>query len=176
MLRLYMRQLLMTMHKKIEVKDENDNIVYEASTDYFTLHDKTHIKNAQGQEVAEIEKKLISLNAKFTAQMSDGRTFLLHDELGHLLTDNMDIPELGWRVKGDLMQHDYELVNSQGDILAATHRKWISIREAYEVEIEDESQLDTIITVLIILEHIVFTRVQNETAFDEARYNTQHRN
>ncbi len=157
---LYMKQAIMTLHKKIEVRDQDDNLAYEVSTDFFSLHDKTHIQNAQGEVIADLSRKLFSIHAKYFVDMKDGTSFELSTELWHLIKDIIDIKSLGWTIKGNFMEHDYELYDGGGNVLASTHRKWISLHEAYEIQIFDESQIDAIVTVFIVLEHILFTREQ----------------
>lgn len=163
MTRLYMKQALMTLHKKMELRDEADNLRYEVATEFFSVHDKTHIKNADGETIAELHKKLLSLHSKYFVEMHDGTQFEMHEELFHLVKDVIDIKKMGWTIKGNFMEHDYEIIDGNGNILASTHRKWLSVHEAYEIEIFDESQLETIVAVFVVLEHILFTRAQNKS-------------
>ena len=163
MTKLYMKQALLTLHKRIELHDENGDLAYEIATEFFSLHDKTHIKNADGNTIADLHKKILSLHAKYYVEMSNGTSFEMHDELFHLTKDIIDIDTLGWTIKGNFMEHDYKIIDSNENVLASTHRKWLSLHEAYEIEIFAEDQLDTIVAVFIVLEHILFTRTQHKS-------------
>lgn len=166
MKKLYMKQALLSLHQKITVHDENGDLAYEVSSAFMSLHDKTRIQNGEGREIASIHKKLLSLHERYIVEMENGDSFQLHSELFHLAKDIIDIDELGWTIRGNLMEHNYQITDQNDRVLADAHRKWISLHEAYQIEIFDTDRTDTLIAVLIVLEHILTTRAQNRTAMN----------
>ena len=56
---------------------------------------------------------------------------------------------------GDITSHDYQIIDeATHTILATVHRKFFSLHDVYEIEINDEQQRDVLMAAIIVLEHI----------------------
>lgn len=159
-MKLYMKAKIVSIHNKIEITDENKNPVYHIQSKVLSLHNVTYLRDADGGDVATISRRVVSLHDTHFIEMRDGRTVELRSELLHLVKDVLDIEALGWRLEGNLIQHDYRLVDAQGRLLAQTHRKWLTLHNTYELEILDEENMDLIVAVLVALDKIVMDREQ----------------
>lgn len=154
-MKLCMKAKIASIHDKIEITDENKIPVYHIQSKLLSAHNMTYLRDADGGEVATITRKMVSLHNTHLIEMSDGRTVELHSELLHMTKDVLDIEELGWQLVGNVVQHDYRLMDSEGRLLAQTHRKWMSLHNTYEIEIVDEENMDLIVAVLVTLDKIV---------------------
>lgn len=47
-----------------------------------------------------------------------------------------------------------------GQVIAATHHKWVSLHDTYDIEVADEGDMDRIISVYVTLEKIFRSREQ----------------
>lgn len=157
-MKLQMRSKIASIHNKIEVTDEYGEAVYHIQSKVVSIHDTTFLKRADGGDIATITKKVVSLHDTHFIEMNDGRTVEIRPELLHLTKDVVDIDALGWKLVGDIVQHNYQLLDAQGQILAEIHRKWISLHNTYEIDARQEDSLDMIVAVLIALDKIVEDR------------------
>lgn len=163
-MKLQMKAKIASIHNKIEVVDEQKRPVYHIQGKIFSIHDVTCLRKANGEEVATITRKVVSLHNTHLIEMRDGRTIELQSELLHLTKDVLNIEALGWQFVGDIVQHNYRLVDvdDEGRLLAQTHRKWVTLHNTYEIEILDEENMDLIVAVLVALDKIVGDRERVE--------------
>jgi len=161
-MKLRMKAKIASIHNKIEVTDEHKRAVYHIKSKLLSIHDVTYLTRADGEEVATITRKVVSLHDTHFIEMSSGMTIELSSELLHLTKDVLNIEALGWQLVGDLVQHDYRLVDMDdgGRVLAQTHRKWLTLHNTYEIEIMAEESVDLIVAVLVALDKIVEDREQ----------------
>lgn len=157
-MKLKMKSKIASIHSKISITDEEGNLVYQVHSKVFSLHDVTYLTDGKGEEIAVITRKPVSMHDAHTIQLVDGTEIELRSELLHLTRDVLDIEALGWQLTGDLVQHNYQMMDDQGQMLAQTHRKWLSLHDTYEVDILDEERMDLIVAVLVALDKIVGDR------------------
>lgn len=157
-MKLRMRSKTASLHRRAWVLDGRGNALYQIHSKLASLHDTTFVERANGDPVATISRSPVSLHETHLLEMEDGTAVQLRAQLLHLTKDVLDIEELGWHLVGNLVQHDYWLMDRDGQMLAQAHRKWMSLHNTYEIEVEDESQLDSIIAVVAALDRIVEER------------------
>ncbi|WP_028043241.1 LURP-one-related/scramblase family protein [Candidatus Stoquefichus massiliensis] len=151
----------MSIHSKMDILDENDNIVYKVVSKALSIYDKTHIMDANDNEIAYIHAKAISIHQVHYVEMTSGKKFEVKVKLGHPFKNQLEIKELGWKIEGEFAAHNYSIMNEKGDVIANAHIKWFSLHNIYYVDILDESQKELIIAAYIVLEHML---ANNESA------------
>lgn len=161
-MKLHVKSKIFSIHHKMDILNEDDELVYQVSSKAISMHDKTYLTDAAGREVAYLHAKLISIHNIHYVDMHDGTSFSLSEELFHL-RDVIDIDGLGWKLQGDFLAHDFMICSNDGRILATAHRKWVSLHNMYYLDILDESQMDLIVACYVVLEHILSLR-QEERA------------
>ena len=157
-MKLRIKSKIASAHRKMEITGSEGQVLYRVHSKVVSLHGTTFLTRENGDEVAVITANPMSLRDTHRIEMADGSIVDIRTELLHLTKDVLDIDTLGWYLSGDLVQHNYKLMDSEGRILAQAHRKWMSLHNTYELEVEDESQLDSIMAVLVALERIVEDR------------------
>lgn len=161
---LHMKSKVFSIHGKMEILDEEENIVYTVESKAISIHNKTYVHNAEGKEIAYISRKPVSLHETHFVEMSDGQNFELRTEWLHIVQDIINIDELGWKLHGDFLKHDYEVLDAQDRVIASTHMKWFSIHQIYYINIMDDSKMDTIIALCVALERIIQDRTAASTS------------
>ena len=165
-MKLKMKAKIASIHNKIEITGEDGNALYHIRSKALSLHDVTHLTDGEGQEIAVITRRPVSLHDTHIIELADGTEIELRYELLHLTKDVLDIEALGWQLTGDLVQHNYQLTDNRGQLLAQTHRKWLSLHNTCEVDIVDEERMDLIVAVLVALDKIVGDRERTMAASD----------
>ena len=115
---LFTSSKVFTIHKKTEITDDRENVVYRSWTKFPSLHDKTDVTDAEGNQVAHIERKLLTLHERHFITMADGTSFQLSNELWHIIKDISNIEGLGWVLRGNIAALNFQLWDAEGNIIA----------------------------------------------------------
>ena len=161
---LFTSSKVFTLHHHIDITDENENVVYHASTKFPSLHDKTDIVDALGRPVAHIERKFFSLHERHYVTMADGLSFELSNELFHLIKDITNIEGLGWQLQGNILGLNFELYDGAGNIIAVIGQKMFSIHDKYCVDIYMPEHEKIVVAILITLQHMIRDRESSSSA------------
>ena len=155
---LYTSSKVFTLHHHIEITDEADNVVYRSETKFPSIHDKTDIFRADGSHVAHIERKLITLHEIHYVDMENGRSFMLSNEIMHIIKDVTNIEGLGWRLDGNILQLNFTLADENGELIAVVSQKLISLHDKYSVDIYKPEYEEEVVAILVTLQHMVNDR------------------
>ena len=157
-LSLFTSTKFFTLHHHIDVLDNQENVVYESNSKMISLHDKTDITKAGGEHVAHIERKFFTLHERHFITMASGKQFELSNEIFHIIKDITNIEGLGWQLRGNILGLNFELYDSNGEIIAVISQKMISIHDKWCVDIYKKEDTDIIVAILISLQHMVKDR------------------
>ena len=157
-LSLFTTTKVFTLHHHIDITNNREEVVYEANTKFPSIHDKTDITDAEGRHVAHVERKLLSLHARHFVTMADGKRFEISNELFHLVKDITNIEGLGWQIRGNIAGLNFELYDEHQEIIAVIGQKMFSIHDKYCIDIYRPEYQDTIVTILVTLQHMIKDR------------------
>ena len=149
------------------------------------LRDTFGIKDRNGNLLAYVKKKLVSWGPQFYFETPDGGrlgemrgkvlavrpTFEIYDTQGLVAVVKKKVLKLlgseWWledssgkeiaRIKGNITEHEFSIQNSSGATIAQIHKKWVSIRDSYGVEIlSQEFNPYVILAYAIAMDHAQF--------------------
>jgi len=155
---LFTTSKVFTIHKKTDITDEQENVVYRSWTKFPSLHDKTDITDAAGNQVAHIERKFFTLHERHFITMADGTSFQLSNELWHIIKDISNIEGLGWVLRGNIAALNFQLWDEHDQIIAVISQKIISLHDKYCVDIYQADKEKTVIAILVTLQHMIKDR------------------
>lgn len=161
---LYISTGFFSFSQSTDVVDDHDNVVYTSKSKIISLHDRTHIYDAQGNEVAYIWKKFFTLHERRFVEMADGTKFQLANELFHLIKDITNIEGLGWVLKGNIMGMNFTIEDGNEKVLASIGQEVLSINDKYSIDIYDASKEEYIVAILISLQHMMRERAAAASA------------
>ena len=161
---LFTSTKVFTLHHRIDITDDREQVVYQAQTKFPSLHDKTDITDAAGNPVAHIEKKILTLHQRHFITMSDGQRFELSNELFHLIKDITNIEGLGWQLQGNILGLNFELYDNAGNVIAVIGQKMLSIHDKYCVDIYQPELERQVVAILITLQHMIRDREHTAAA------------
>lgn len=154
-MKLHIKAKVFSIHDKMEVLDENDEVAYRVSSKALSIHDKTRIEDAAGNEIAFVHAKAVSIHHVYYVEMADGTGFTMKEELAHL-RDYIDVEELGWQLRGEsVLAFDFDVYDANGHLLATAHRKFASMHGMYFIDIVDESRADELVALFVVVKHII---------------------
>lgn len=160
---LFTSTTIMQLFHHIDVKDENENLVYQSEAKFPSLHDKTDVTDMTGRIVAHMEKKLFSLHNRHTVTMADGTQFDLSSELFHVVKDIINIDGLGWQIRGNILAVNFQLYDRDGSIIAVISQKMVSAFDKFRIDLYKPEYEETVVAILITLQHILRDRESTET-------------
>ncbi len=161
---LFTTTKVFTLHHHIDITDENENVVYQANSKFFSIRDKTDITDMAGKQVAHIERKFFTLHERHFITMGDGTKFELSNELWHVVKDVTNIEGLGWQLRGNIAELNFELYDASGNIIAVIGQKLISLHDKYCIDIYRPEEEHKIVAILITLQHMIRDREANRSA------------
>lgn len=161
---LFTTSKVLTLHRKIDITDDREQVVYQSWTKFPSLHDKTDITDAQGTQVAHIERKLFSLHERHFVTMANGTQFEISNELFHLYKDITNIEGLGWQLRGNIIGLNFELYDEQEQIIAVIGQKMFSIHDKYCIDIYRPEYEAIIVAILVTLQHMIKDRENSSSS------------
>ena len=161
---LYTALQLGNMHRRIDITDEKGNVKYYTKSSIVAIKGKTDIMNADGNVIAHLEKKPVSLHEKHFVTMSDGTSFTLSNELLHIVNDITNIEGLGWQIRGNIIGLSFNLVDENEQPVATVGKKMISIHDKYCIDLYQPEFEQIVVAIVIQLEKMIEDRSENESS------------
>ena len=161
---LFTSTKVLTLHHKIEITDDRENVVYRAETKFPSLHDKTEIYDASGRHIAHMQRKIFTLHERHFITMDNGTEFELSNELFHLIKDITNIEGLDWQLRGNLLGLNFQLYDENEQVIATISQKLLSIHDKYCIDIYQTSKEEIVIAILITLQHMMSDRAAASSA------------
>ena len=161
---LFTTSKVFTLHKKIDITDENENVVYHAETKFPSIRDKTDITDASGNQIAHVERKIFTLHERHFVNMADGMDFEISNELLHIIKDVTNIVGLGWQLKGNILGLNFELYDENGEVMAVIALKLFSVNDKYSIDIYRPEHEKVVIAILITLQHMIKDREKSSSS------------
>lgn len=157
------RQKVLTLHGVFQVFDEEEKLCYHVRQNAVSITNKTHIYNNVDEEVALIHRKILSLHYVHYVEMANGESAEISEAKILQLHDNFEIGGFGWKVKGNITGHNFEILDGDGRTIAEASKKWISIGDSLGVDIPDPANTEKVIAVLLTILLIQRDRISATT-------------
>ena len=147
--------------QKTEITDEDGRVAYRAKSRAISLHDKTWITDAHNKNVAEIERKVLTLKEYHRVKMADGNSFDIAHDFFQLYKDTARIPELGWQIRGNILSLNFQIYDEKDEVVAVVGKKLISIKDKYCIDIYRPEMEAEVVAILIALQHTLRDRASS---------------
>ena len=154
-MKLYIKQKVFSWGAKFNITDEYDEERYSVAGEVFTLAKKLHIYDLTGEEIAFVQQKLFSLMPRFYVYVNGQQIAEIVKELTYF-KPRYDILGKGWTVEGDILAHDYMIVE-QGRVIASVHKVWMSWGDSFELDIQDTDDEVGLIAVILVIDAVMDT-------------------
>ena len=152
-MKLYLKEKFFSIGGKFNIYDENGETKYYAQGEVFSIGRKLHIYNLDGKEVAFIHQKVLSFLPRFYVYVDGEQVAEIVREFS-FFKPVYSIEGPDWNIEGTIWQHDYE-ITCCGRNIVSIHKKWFSYVDAYEIDIEDESQEIMALAVVLAIDFVL---------------------
>ena len=161
---LFTSSKVFSLREKIDVTDNDGNVVYRAESKPLSLVNETYIFDAEGRMVATMKQKFFTIHERHFIEMEDGTKFQLSNELFHIIKDVTNIEEFGWKLQGDIMELNFHLYDQYGRIIANFDQKSLSLHNKYCADIYQVEHEEIVVAILITLIHMIRNREAERAA------------
>jgi len=134
--RFQMQQRMLSIGDDYWIEDEGGQRAFLVDGKAMRVRDTWVLKDAEGNQVAEIRERKLSLRDKMKIELSGREATVTKRAIG--IRDHFKVEVDGGedlKVHGDIIDHEYEIERG-GDKVAEISKKWFRLRDTYGVEVE----------------------------------------
>ncbi len=146
---LYIKQRVFTIGEKFTVYGEDGSERFYVRGEAFSVPKTFHISDTEGNELAEISHRPFSVPAKYDVS-AGGRDVTVAKKLT-FFCPVYTVAELGWRIDGEFMSHEYEITDGDGTV-ATVSKEWFTFGDAYRLRVMRDSDVLMALCVLIVID------------------------
>jgi len=167
MAEFFMKEKAISVHDIYHIYDQDGVEQYQIKSKMLSLHDVTFLLDMEGNELARIHKKLVSIHETHFIEIDGEEVTEVRSKLNPI-HQKIDVPGFGWQIQGNLLEHDFTVVDEEGYVRMTVHRQWLSIGEGYQVVIDREEDVIPGLALMVALERIMTERRETVTNHPEA--------
>ena len=150
-MRYHIKEKVLSLHGAYKISDENGNDCYYVKQNVVSLTNKTHLYDMRDHEIALMHRKAISMHSVHYLEMADGTQGTISEKKMFQLHDNYHVNGFDWQVNGDIFGHEFQILDSDDQVIAESTEAWFSIGDLFTIDIYDETQTEKVLVVLITL-------------------------
>jgi uncharacterized protein YxjI len=136
-MRYLMHQKWLSFGDDYTIKNEQGDDVFFVDGRAFSIGDKLSFEDMAGHKLAFIRQRLLALGKTYDIERN-GRTTTIHKEMFTFFscTFQIDVPGPNdLEAKGDLVDHEYQIRDSRGNVVAEVSKRWFRFTDTYGVDI-----------------------------------------
>ena len=160
-MKLFVKEKLLSMHDRYYIYNENKELVYEIESKVISIGDKTTIYDKNHNTVAYIEQEIFHLMPHYNVYIEDEYKYQIKKKF-KLFKNDYELSNL-YKVDGSAFNLNFNIINNYGKQIALVNRKFLSIGDKYQIEILDEKDIYTILTIIVAITNDV-DRSQSNSA------------
>lgn len=111
------------------------------------------IKDDQGRVAYQVEGSFFKIPKTFTIFGEDGSSFYIRKKLT-LLRDKYDVDNLGLRIEGNIWDLDFQLLNSQNQVVARIQKELFHLTSTYTVTVYENTYADLAISLCVAIDYV----------------------
>jgi uncharacterized protein YxjI len=131
------RERFFRLGEDSDVTDDQGRPVFHVDGKVLSLHDRLVVRDPQGNEVAQVHRKLAALRPTYKVTVGGEEAAEIRKHLFTPFGDRFTIDVPGpddLEVTGDLFDHEFTI--RRGDQTVATvSKRWFSLRDTYAVDV-----------------------------------------
>jgi uncharacterized protein YxjI len=147
------RERFFRLGEDSDITDDQGRPVLQVDGKVLSLRNRLVLRDPEGREVAEVQRKLIAMRPTYEISIAGRRAAEVRKRLFTPFGDRFTIDVPGpddMEMTGDLLDHEFTI--RRGDQTVATvSKRWFSVRDTYAVDIAaDQDDLLLLASVLAL--------------------------
>jgi len=153
-------QKLVALRDTYGVKDLDGNLLGYVKAKIVSFGPKFWFEDLNGVQVGEIDGKVVSIYNEYEVKDQTGKLRArIKKKILKLIgsewwMENAQGQQIA-KVKGNFTEHEYQILDPNGSLIAQIHKKWVTVRDSYNIEITN-SDFDPflILSYVIAMDHV----------------------
>ena len=154
--RYTMQEKLFSIGDDAWIENAEGEKVYKADGKALRMRNTFILEDRAGTAVASIQQKMLHVRDTMEIER-DGQTIAkVQKALVAPLRDRFKIeltPGGEWEAQGNVLDHEYEIKNGR-DKIAEISKKWVRVRDTYNIEVEPGQDDGLVITIAIAIDEM----------------------
>jgi uncharacterized protein YxjI len=147
------RERFFRLGEDSDITDEQGRPVLQVDGKVLSLRNRLVLRDPEGREVAEVQRKLIAMRPTYEISIAGRRAAEVRKRLFTPFGDRFVIDVPGpddMEMTGDLLDHEFT-IGRGGRTVATVSKRWFSVRDTYAVDIAaDQDDLLLLASVLAL--------------------------
>jgi len=155
-MKFYIKQKVFSFKDQFRIMDETQNVLYEIKGKFMSIKNKLELTNQQGEMLLRSERKVLTLMPKYYIfDARDQEIALIKRIFGFKPRFDLNILNRDYFVDGSLFGHSFGIYDDNKNLVASISKKIISWGDTYEIDIQDEENVELFLFVVIIIDQVV---------------------
>lgn len=133
-MKLILKQKMFSWLDSFDVYGEDRKVLYKVKGE-LSLGHKLKIFSPQGDELGEVNQKLISVTPTFELYEKGKKIGSIKKKLFKLFGSSYSIESLGWTAKGNFTEWNYSIKDSNGNLVATIGKQIFNLTDTYVLDV-----------------------------------------
>ena len=147
-------QKIAAMRDTFGIKDRNGNLLAYGKRRIVSWGPQFWFEAPDGTRVGEMRGKVLAVRPTFEIYDLQGLVGVVKKKVMKLLgsewwLEDSSGNEIG-RIKGNITEHDFSVRSPSGSEVAQVHKKWVSLRDSYGIDVTSEEISPYVIVAYVI--------------------------
>lgn len=148
-MKLFVKEKLLSMHNRYYIYNENEELTYEIESKVISIGDKTTIYDKEHNVIAYIEQEIFHFTPHYNVYIEGKYKYQIKKKF-HFFKNDYELSNM-YKVEGSTFSLNFKITNNYGKTIALVNRKFLSIGDKYQIEIIDENDIYTILTIIVAI-------------------------
>ena len=149
-MQLFMKQKMFSFKQDFDIYDINQNPIYHVDSKLLSFGRQMEILDGQtGQSLCLVKQKVFSWTPTMEVYDGSGLFCRIRKQIT-FFKPRYSVEGPNWQVDGSIWQHNYQLTDQSGTVIADIQKKYLSWSDTFMITIHDET-IDPVPVVATIL-------------------------
>ena len=154
-MKLFIKEKMLSNFAHFDVYDENGNVKYlvDEKRAMVKVGLQLEIRNTQGNLIARIEQKKLSLQPTFFVYVNDILTATIEKKFT-MFKQKYVVNELDWTIEGDFTAHQYKISDGLGTNMSIS-KEYISWGDSFALNMNNSAHEIEALCVVLAIDSVV---------------------
>ena len=153
-MKLYIKQKFFSWKDKFTVKDADGNDRYAVEGEFFTIGRKLHVYDMAGCEVIYIAQEVWAWLQQYHVHVAGSYAADVKQKFTWFRPKyEISGPSCpGWTVDGSFWEHEYEVLDENGQVIVRISKEWMTWGDSYELDIADPAHEQLALAIVLAID------------------------
>ena len=149
----HVKQKLRLGGERFEIYDAHNQLAYQASGSFMKIPKTFKVMRADGQQIASIEKQLLTFLPRFQVALADGNCFWIKKKWS-FWRDRYELTNFDLTVEGNFWDLNFKLLDNRGQLVAEISKEVFHLSSHYNIDILDEAYEDLVMSLVVAIDYV----------------------